>query len=617
MAHIEIALPELPGLVEPLRAAGYHLVTADTEAAAVSRAVRASKATVIVVAPSNADDRLRTWLRLQVSSKRRVVLVRSDEIPEGEPIKGVRTIALPATVNEVMARFGAPARKNGEVTIEANGYETGKAPEPEPYMTDELDWGAFGDDEEDAPSPSVEPEDFSTPPAPPATAAPVAGSSTLARVDTPAAPRRDDFGDMSTPPVAPVSFEPEIRPEPEPEPEAPVVTPMGFNDRPEIRPEPVTPPTPAPTPEPVHFAPKPTVMPQPPAPPMPDSETTVAPEPKLFPTIPEPHEMSDDMIIEEVEVPVHAVQQGGLDVEMLFTTTTAPGGAVAGQAPVIVVFAAKGGVGKSTMALSLAKEAVDRGLRRVVVVDMNRGQGDIRKYLRLSNDNTLPSVFDAAVSSPPKPTGAIVGPSKLNRARNPRLPSLGFGAVMAPRRGQADPAIVTAGFYARVVAEARRMADLVIVDTQIVETHDTSDLIDKVAIPLMRSAGGWGLAVSDSSMAGITNTLEQVSDFHSQGVLRDRMMFFVNRAEENSTLSSERLKQFVEANATFLGTVVADDEVFKQFELGKIPNNIPEIGQIATAVLARVTGDETKFDLSRFEAQTRKRGGFKLPWKKA
>ena len=51
------------------------------------------------------------------------------------------------------------------------------------------------------------------------------------------------------------------------------------------------------------------------------------------------------------------------------------------RADVLFVFSGKGGVGKTSVALGLAERAGQH--LRVVLVDANRGQGDIRTYLRL------------------------------------------------------------------------------------------------------------------------------------------------------------------------------------------------------------------------------------------
>jgi len=69
-------------------------------------------------------------------------------------------------------------------------------------------------------------------------------------------------------------------------------------------------------------------------------------------------------------------------------------------APMIISLAAKGGVGKTSSATFLAQRAAEIGGLKVVLIDMNRGQGDIRKFFRLIGA-PLPSVYDAALRGDP------------------------------------------------------------------------------------------------------------------------------------------------------------------------------------------------------------------------
>jgi Mrp family chromosome partitioning ATPase len=111
--------------------------------------------------------------------------------------------------------------------------------------------------------------------------------------------------------------------------------------------------------------------------------------------------------------------------------------------PVLIVFAGKGGVGKSTTALSLAERAAIMIPNfRVVVVDMNRGQGDLRTFLKLT-ESRLPSVYDAAISRDIEVyDDIIVTPKRLSVHRKGRA-DLHFGIVLAPTRDQVDPSSST------------------------------------------------------------------------------------------------------------------------------------------------------------------------------
>ena len=78
---------------------------------------------------------------------------------------------------------------------------------------------------------------------------------------------------------------------------------------------------------------------------------------------------------------------GSVVADSVFTTSGVPP-ARERRAVVIVVFAGKGGVGKSTTALSLAERAaLQIPNYRTVVVDANRGQGDLRTFLKLTESH--------------------------------------------------------------------------------------------------------------------------------------------------------------------------------------------------------------------------------------
>jgi len=144
-----------------------------------------------------------------------------------------------------------------------------------------------------------------------------------------------------------------------------------------------------------------------------------------------------------------------------------------------------------------------------VLIDMNRGRGDIRKFLRLIGA-PLPSVYDAALRGDPRL--AIITPDRLTAARHVRLDNLGFALAMAPPETMLDTDQVNAGVYRDVIEEGRTVADLVIVDPQIVEAVDTSELIDDVVIPAL-AKDAWALAISDVFMASVDNLKSRLTAF--------------------------------------------------------------------------------------------------------
>ena len=257
------------------------------------------------------------------------------------------------------------------------------------------------------------------------------------------------------------------------------------------------------------------------------------------------------------------------------------------RADVLFVFSGKGGVGKTSVALALAERAA-RHLR-VVLVDANRGQGDIRTYLRLGS-SSLPTVWAAAATG--DPARAIVPPDALTAARHQRLQELHFALVMAPHGDQVDPATVTPEAYRAVLAAARDRADLVVVDTQIVEDGlDTTGLIDELMVPALR-AGGWGLAVADTSAAGLTNTLDRVRAVHRAGVPPDRLMAALSRVGKDFTEAQiAAVADLFGRHTTFLGHIPATPALQNTINLGRIEHRDPALAPVLDRALLRLTGD--------------------------
>lgn len=200
-----------------------------------------------------------------------------------------------------------------------------------------------------------------------------------------------------------------------------------------------------------------------------------------------------------------------------------------GLAPVVFTMSGKGGTGKTSMAINVAQRAASSGSNlRVVLVDMNRGQGDVRRYLRIARDANPRCVVDAAYSG--NPADAILAPRELVAMRHHTLEPIRFALALAPPRQQSDPRLASADVYLSIINFARREADLVVVDTQIIEGTDTSGLIDRIVTPTL-ATDGWGMGVSDTSTPGVENLKDALVEFQRHGAARDRILTLVNRAE--------------------------------------------------------------------------------------
>lgn len=249
----------------------------------------------------------------------------------------------------------------------------------------------------------------------------------------------------------------------------------------------------------------------------------------------------------------------------------------------LICFAGKGGVGKSSMAIALGEQASALGLR-TIVVDANRGQGDLRKYLRV-NQAYLPSVVDAATSG--DPSRAITTPERLAAARPADMPVPSFSAVLAPNDAQMDPSLVTPVLYREVVDAMRSIADLVVVDTQIVEATDVGGMVDDFLVPELVS-GAWGLGISDPSV-GVDNLLRRLYMFAAKGVRPDRIMVCLNRVEPTSGLNQEAFAKLAGPYATMMGAIGIDPRIVTAFESGGAPTS-PALDELLGRVLERVTG---------------------------
>lgn len=551
------------------------LGTPNTHSPSVVKAIKDANAKsqryILIVGGS--DTALHGWVKLMADLNYPVLVASSDILPFGDPIPKTRTVELPATFDDIIAAIGAPpyggalgstvvgADGNVQVPISSHDDEVEENNPVDPFAG--LFSGPDGDSNEAGPT-----VDQTSPPSHTAVAAPQvpqeeAGSQPIF---APAPIYAPDDG--SQPPPAPAP----IFPPPATDAPPPIMPPQP---QPLLQPQPQHPPV-------VTGAPPPPLSAQPiapsssaPPPPPPVNGTPLAPT-YAYPADATPsHPSGDTSVFRDVPV----------------TQSTGLGSGTKPLAPTIVVIAGKGGVGKSVISAALAERAATvGGLKRVVLVDANRGQGDARNYLRVSGQ--LPSVLDAAVSG--DAVLAIVGPTRLNSSRPQGSQTLSFGVVLAPTPDQADPTVITAGVYRDVITRARQTSDLVVIDTQISEGWDNSGLIDGVMIPLI-IGGAWGLVISDSSRPGWLHMQERLRHLQQQGVPATRMMAALNRVAPDSAMNPQAVAQLVTPYATWVGSSVANPVVDTTINTGRIPGTpgtlpTPEFTALLDAVLSRVTG---------------------------
>lgn len=265
--------------------------------------------------------------------------------------------------------------------------------------------------------------------------------------------------------------------------------------------------------------------------------------------------------------------------------------------PIIVTFASKGGVGKTTGAESLAQMAAEAGLR-VTLIDGNRGQGGVRSFLRVNEQ--VVSIYDAAVRNDPQ--AALAVPKEINAARAAHLPQVNYAVVLAPPDSLADPRVVTAQLYAEVVEYARTISDLVILDTQISERFDTTGIIESVAIPAIGSENGFGLGITDISSEGVRNLQTRLEHFSSIGIGREHLMSMVNKIEQFDDSLVASFTSRYSPYSTFIGVVGEDPNFKSQHNAGIIDMDSSTLAPAIRFALRTATGD-SRFDPPAQEPQ--------------
>jgi Mrp family chromosome partitioning ATPase len=262
------------------------------------------------------------------------------------------------------------------------------------------------------------------------------------------------------------------------------------------------------------------------------------------------------------------------------------GRSAAGLASFIISYSGKGGVGKSTASLQMAHKAAAAGLK-VVLIDGNSGQGDLRTYLRL-NRTDLPTIYDAAIG-PIK--NAILTPDVINRHREQNLGEVKFAFIAAPPDDINDPDVVTHDVYRRVIEFARRNSDLVIMDTQIIESADRTGVVTQLILPaLVHDA--WGVGVTDMTNVGVNNLNNRLRKFLREEVPIDRLMVMINRVHPEQLEMASKATTYFHDKATFLGSVEMDAGIGQDMNAGRINIANAQLGSIMSKILLRVTGNE-------------------------
>ena len=271
--------------------------------------------------------------------------------------------------------------------------------------------------------------------------------------------------------------------------------------------------------------------------------------------------------------------------------------------PVIVVMAGKGGVGKTTLSILLAQRAARIGSgMKVVLVDGNLGQPDATKFLRLREADT-PSMLDMAMGR--SALDVVISPRRLASLRPSGMEMPLFGVVLAPHDGSdpnVDQSVVTPGHYADLVARLRKHdgVDLVIVDTQIMESVDSSGMVTDFLVPILadQSRSALAVAVSDLTLPSGRNLMARVRDLVLRRVPSGRIRVVLNGAKDTSAANAAKMLDSISTGFQSAGIIDSDDHIANGMALGSFPHDIPSLARVLDGLLYAATG-QSEFDPER------------------
>ncbi len=546
-----------PPVAQALRELGFKVITAAAfrdAATAISNELKATPFPV-VVAETDAIG-FAPWVSSVASKTKTIVLRTRPDL--GHTVGGAHVLDLPATINQLLPLLGYQPSLSaaGELTILAEtpaAQPVNPSPVPLAAVSPPADLPAAPVSEPPFEPPAPEyrfrddlPEIFH-------------GHDPIQDVEPVAEPvvdtgDDDDLFDITPPAAAPV-----LMPAPRPAPIPPAYSPPAQPAPPAL------PSAPQLAPPAQYHPPTPIVTVEPPAP---------ASQPYVPPAVaqPAPHLAGDDDLF---------------DSKNSRHTNSPSASAIVhhGRGELLICMAGKGGVGKTSQALLAAKIASEAGLR-TVLVDGNRGQADVRSYLRLPPDQ-LPSIYDFTQTG--DPASAIILPSFYNPYRPVSVEPLDFAIVQAPPRHLASPDVVTADTYARVIDYARNQADLVILDTQILEAHKT-DLFERLIIPALLS-GAWSVSIVNDSRAAADNLLDGLADLAGRGVSNAHSLIIASLYEEFDENDRRAVERKYGQYGSFIGAVGTDPSFKDQLNVGNILTTSPAMAPVTRAILYRVTGN--------------------------
>jgi MinD-like ATPase involved in chromosome partitioning or flagellar assembly len=271
-----------------------------------------------------------------------------------------------------------------------------------------------------------------------------------------------------------------------------------------------------------------------------------------------------------------------------------------GLARVIACWAAKGGVGKTTLALNLAAFIAKRSARRVIVVDWNLVSGNIRT--RVGAAGKVPTVQQLLES----PNGVSVEAVESVLWRDPEC---GLRALFAPVRPDIGAHGVPIPVAREILAACRQLADVVVLDC-----HEglADPLGVQVAIPVAGSSESRGgvVVVTDNERSAVVTLAGSLRSLTIQ-----RGVVVVNQQVNDAGVADAQIAELTAPLPLVASLPDARKEHVGLASTGRYAIDDPgEVGQVmrtaVTAVIGTLAPDLLQADEPVVTAKQAKQGFF-------